>query len=85
MNYYTFFLIYLVVGVAVTAAMFYWAVSHGQFREQDRIRYAPLGKDTPVVKPKTNKWPASMILTVLVAGSGVVSLVACVILSIVLE
>ena len=40
--YYTFFIIYLVVGFAATLWVFLWAVRNGQFKDQQRARFLPL-------------------------------------------
>lgn len=43
--YYSFFLIYLVVGFTITLTIFFWAVKNGQFRDQQRARFLPLEKE----------------------------------------
>jgi hypothetical protein len=86
MIFYGYFLIYMIIGLVITASLFYWAVTRGQFRDQRRIRYAPLAGEAPIpVDATTAKWPRSMILTVIVGVSGVVSLVTCVIISVWLD
>ncbi len=40
--YYPYFVTYMLVGFAVTLAVFYWAVKTGQFSDQQRARFLPL-------------------------------------------
>ena len=44
--YYPYFITYIVVGFAVTLAVFFWALKNGQFRDQQRARFLPL-EDEP--------------------------------------
>jgi len=50
MTFYLFFLIYLGAGILICGALFYWAVSNGQFKDQDRARYFPLAGEAPQPK-----------------------------------
>ena len=85
-TFFAYYVLYLVGGVAITAALFFWAVRAGQFRDQKRIRFAPLGDEAPVpVTAETAKWPAGMKLTIFLATSGVVSLAICAVLVAILE
>jgi cbb3-type cytochrome oxidase maturation protein len=43
--YYSFFLIYLAFGFAITFSIFLWALTNGQFRDQERARYIPLQEE----------------------------------------
>jgi nitrogen fixation-related uncharacterized protein len=43
--YYAFFVLYLIVGVAMALWALGWAVRNGQFKEQDRARFLPLEQD----------------------------------------
>jgi len=40
--YYSFFTAYIIVGMALSVPVLYWAVKNGQFRDQQRARYLPL-------------------------------------------
>jgi nitrogen fixation-related uncharacterized protein len=65
MMFYLFFLIYMAAGILICGLLFYWAVSTGQFRDQDRARYFPLSGQAPQAKDaSTAKWPRSMVVTV---------------------
>ena len=43
--YYSFFIIYLVVGFTITLTIFFWAVKNGQFKDQERARFLPLQEE----------------------------------------
>jgi cbb3-type cytochrome oxidase maturation protein len=63
---YLVFLLYLLAGIVLCAAVFYWAVASGQFRDQERARYLPLFGQAPLPRDvSTGRWSRSMILTVL--------------------
>ncbi|MBU4319229.1 MAG: cbb3-type cytochrome oxidase assembly protein CcoS [Proteobacteria bacterium] len=48
--YYPYFILYMALGLAISLAVFFWALKSGQFNEQQRARYLPL-KDLP--EPQT--------------------------------
>jgi len=48
--YYSFFTIYILVGLAITLPVIHWALKSGQFREQQRARFLPLEYE-PEEKP----------------------------------
>jgi len=67
MTFYLFFLIYLTAGILICGVLFAWAVTHGQFKDQDRARYFPLAGEAPQPgDASAAKWPRSMLLTVAV-------------------
>ena len=75
------FLIYLAAGLAITGALFFWAVMRGQFKDQNRARYLALDGIEPVPRDtKAAPWPREIVLTVAVAFSGMAVLVALVLL-----
>lgn len=43
--YYPYFVTYMLIGFAVSLAVFYWAVKSGQFSDQQRARFLPLVGD----------------------------------------
>ncbi|MHC5038473.1 MAG: hypothetical protein ACYTHM_14265 [Planctomycetota bacterium] len=51
MSTYLFFLLYLCLGICVSAALFWWAVKNGQFTGQRRAAYFPLEGEEPLVSP----------------------------------
>jgi len=40
--YYPYFIVYMVVGFSISLLALYWAVSRGQFKDQERARFLPL-------------------------------------------
>ncbi len=48
--YYPYFVTYMLIGFAVSLAVFLWAVKNGQFSDQQRARFLPLVGD-PDEKP----------------------------------
>jgi nitrogen fixation-related uncharacterized protein len=48
--YYPYFILYMIVGFALSMAVLFWALRNGQFREQQRARFLPLsgGEEFPV-------------------------------------
>ena len=74
MTFYLFFLVYVGAGILICGALFYWAVSNGQFKDQDRARYFPLAGEAPQPKDaSTAKWPLSMTISVAVILGALVS------------
>ena len=43
--YYPFFTAYIVVGLALSLWVVYWAIKNGQFGEQQRARFLPLEEE----------------------------------------
>jgi nitrogen fixation-related uncharacterized protein len=67
MTFYLFFLVYVGAGILICGALFYWAVSNGQFKDQDRARYFPLAGEAPQTKDASGaKWPLSMTISLAV-------------------
>lgn len=74
MIFYLFFLVYLAAGILICAALFYWAVVNGQFKDQDRARYFPLSGTRPEPgDASAAKWPRSLVISVVVLLGAVVA------------
>jgi cbb3-type cytochrome oxidase maturation protein len=43
--YYPYFIAYILIGLIASIMVFWWALSSGQFRDQQRARYLPLHGD----------------------------------------
>lgn len=43
--YFPYFMAYILVGFAVTAPFFIWALKNGQFQDQQRARFLPLADE----------------------------------------
>lgn len=48
--YFPYFITYMLVGLAVTLVVFFWALKNGQFKDQQRARFLPL-EEEPASKP----------------------------------
>ena len=49
--YYPYFITYIVLGLGLSLVVFFWALSRGQFQDQQRARFLPLqGEDLPPVR-----------------------------------
>jgi cbb3-type cytochrome oxidase maturation protein len=40
--YYPYFITYMTVGIAISLAVFFWALKNGQFKDQERARFLAL-------------------------------------------
>jgi cbb3-type cytochrome oxidase maturation protein len=40
--YYPYFITYMIVGIALSLVVFFWALKQGQFKDQDRARFLAL-------------------------------------------
>jgi cbb3-type cytochrome oxidase maturation protein len=40
--YYPYFITYMAIGLIISIAVFFWALKHGQFNDQQRARFLPL-------------------------------------------
>jgi nitrogen fixation-related uncharacterized protein len=76
MSIYGMFLLYISVGVAITGAMFYWAVMRGQFKESKRARYLALHGITLLPRTEIPKvrLPKEIFLTLFLAFLGLATL-----------
>ena len=43
--YYPYFIAYMAAGFAISLVVFFWALNHGQFKDQQRARFIPLESD----------------------------------------
>jgi len=69
--YYPYFILYITVGFIVALAVFFWALTSGQFREQQRARFLPL-ENEPVFREKRvsrfNRYEAYVLLFLVSCG-----------------
>ena len=54
--YFPYFITYIVVGLAIALAVFFWALRNGQFRDQERARYLPLQGDVDAGPPPVSRF-----------------------------
>ena len=45
--YFPFFVAYMAIGFGISLGVFFWALSRGQFRDQQRTRFLPLDGTAP--------------------------------------
>ena len=43
--YYPYFIAYMAAGFFISLVVFFWALNHGQFKDQQRARFIPLKSD----------------------------------------
>ena len=59
--YYPFFIIYMIIGITISAVVFMWALKNDQFSDQKRARFLPLEEEAglpPVKISKINRFEA---------------------------
>ena len=59
--YYPYFIAYMVIGFGISLVVFFWALSRGQFRDQERARFLPLeqGEESRALKiSRTGRYEA---------------------------
>ncbi len=69
--YFPYFITYIAIGFAISLVVFFWALKHGQFKDQERARFLPLADepDQPVVKvSKINRYEAYALWFLALAG-----------------
>jgi len=40
--YYSFFILYLIIGFSISLGFLFWAIKNGQFKDQQRAKFLPL-------------------------------------------
>jgi len=82
--YYPFFLVYMIVGFAISLAVFFWALNRGQFNDQQRARFLPL-EDRPVEGPvkltRMGRWQTIILFAM--ACSGLVATAVAIVVSLI--
>ena len=79
--YYPYFIAYMAAGFIISIVVFFWALSHGQFKDQQRARFLPLepGVDEKPVKPtrfaKIETWTMFVMACAGLATTAVVVLI----------
>jgi cbb3-type cytochrome oxidase maturation protein len=76
MIYYSGWLIIVVISLSVSLAAFIWGLRTGQFSDQERARYLPLGKDLlsePIPEVSRAKRRAHTAALYLIAAMGFIA------------
>jgi cbb3-type cytochrome oxidase maturation protein len=79
MIYYAGWLFLVVISLSVSLAAFIWALRAGQFSDQERARYLPLGKDLlsePIPDASRAKRRANTAALCLIGAAGVIAFAA---------
>ena len=68
--YFPYFISYMAIGFGISLLVFWWALTHGQFRDQERARYLPLDEDaeSPVCVTRFNRWEGYGLVILALAG-----------------
>ncbi len=54
--YFPYFIAYIAIGLAISLALFFWALKNGQFQDQQRARFLPLRDDGGVQPARVSRW-----------------------------
>ncbi|MHC1728808.1 MAG: cbb3-type cytochrome oxidase assembly protein CcoS [Syntrophobacteraceae bacterium] len=73
MIYYAGWLLLVVISLGVSLAAFIWGLRAGQFSDQDRARYLPLGEDLlakpiEVASPRKQKIQTGALIAIFLLG-----------------
>ncbi len=69
-------------GVLASIGVFLWALRSGQFADQGRARYLPLGEtDLLSAVTPSRRFPAAIVVLLMVIGIGLVAMLSPVILT----
>jgi nitrogen fixation-related uncharacterized protein len=53
--YYPYFITYMVIGFVLSLVVFYWAITRGQFSDQNRARFLPLQNEREAKRAKVSR------------------------------
>lgn len=72
--YFPYFISYILVGIAITLFVLFWAVRNGQFQDQQRARFLPLQGDGGSNGAGASRWKRYEIYGLFfLAGAGLLS------------
>ena len=54
--YYPYFIAYMAAGFVISLVVFFWALNHGQFKDQQRARFIPLEGNLDSRPVKTSRF-----------------------------
>lgn len=71
--YFPYFVAYIVAGLTVSLALFFWGLRNGQFQDQQRARYLPLRGETgrpaaPAHASRLKQWELYALFLLAVGG-----------------
>ena len=81
--YFPYFVTYMLVGLAISLLVLFWALKNGQFREQQRARYLPLdGEALEVDSPPVSRFNRyEGLILLFLAGAGLLATLAVLVFS----
>jgi cbb3-type cytochrome oxidase maturation protein len=69
--YFPYFIAYIAIGLIISLLVFFWALKHGQFRDQQRARFIPLrgvADDGPAPTSRAGRWEVYALFGLAAAG-----------------
>ena len=80
--YYPYFIAYMAAGFVISIAVFFWALNHGQFKDQERARFLPLQNEAAANPVKLSRLARIETWTMfLLACSGLAATAAAVLIA----
>jgi cbb3-type cytochrome oxidase maturation protein len=76
--YYPYFITYMIVGLMISLGVFFWALKHGQFKDQQRARFLALGDEDNGVGDRVtvvNRYEGYALLLLAIVGLGLTAVV----------
>jgi cbb3-type cytochrome oxidase maturation protein len=76
--YYPYFVTYMIVGLVISLGVFFWALQHGQFKDQQRARFLALGDEDNGVGDRVtvvNRYEGYALLLLAIVGLGLTAVV----------
>jgi len=73
----------IAVGIGISIMVFYWALKNGQFADQTRARYLPLGEDVPLQPAEVSRrLPVEVYALIIIIMLGILSIASTITLTI---
>ncbi len=73
----------IAVGIGISIMVFLWALKNGQFADQARARYLPLGEEVPLSPAEVSRrLPAEVYALIIIITLGILSILSTITLTI---
>ena len=69
--YFPYFISYITIGLVISLAVFWWALSNGQFKDQQRARFLPLEEKSTSIDTRVSthsRYETYVLMFLAVAG-----------------
>jgi nitrogen fixation-related uncharacterized protein len=70
--YYPYFIAYMLSGFVISLIVLFWALRHGQFRDQSRLRFLPLADEPDPASAtrvtRMNRWEGYVLIGLACTG-----------------